>query len=225
MDQYVVALGQRGKALLIDCRALEFEPVLLELGSACVLICDTQVRHELSSSAYNERRRQCEAGVALLAANLPGVRALRDVSQSDLEKLAPRLPELIARRCRHVVSENARTLTAARHLKSGELVGLGELMSASHASLRDDYEVSCPELDEAVTAASLEPGDVRLANDRRWLRRLHRHRARAQRFGPGNERDPRAAAFPLCDCAAVFRHTSLRRSARRMNVADTEARL
>jgi galactokinase len=158
MDQYVAALGQKGKALLIDCRSLELEPIALELGSACVLICDTRIRHELSSSAYNERRRQCEAGVALIAADLPGVRALRDVSESDLESVAPRLPELIARRCRHVVSENARTLAAARYLKSGELARMGELMSASHASLRDDYEVSCPELDEAVAAASVEPG-------------------------------------------------------------------
>jgi galactokinase len=158
MDQYVAALGQKGKALLIDCRSLEFKPIALELGSACVLICDTRIRHELSSSAYNERRRQCEAGVVLIAADLPGVRALRDVSESELERVAPHLPELISRRCRHVVSENARTLAAARYLESGQLARLGELMSASHASLRDDYEVSCPELDEAVAAACIEPG-------------------------------------------------------------------
>jgi galactokinase len=158
MDQYVAALGQKGKALLIDCRSLEFKPIALELGSACMLICDTRIKHELSSSAYNERRRQCEAGVKWIAADLPDVRALRDVSEGDLEKVAPRLPELIARRCRHVVSENTRTLAAAHYLESGALAHLGELMSASHASLRDDYEVSCPELDEAVAAASAEPG-------------------------------------------------------------------
>jgi galactokinase len=158
MDQYVAALGQKGKALLIDCRSLEFDTVPLELGSACVLICDTRTKHELSSSAYNERRRQCEAGVVLIAADLPKVRALRDVSEGELAKIAPRLPELLGRRCRHVVSENARTLAAARYLQSGELTRFGELMKASHASLRDDYEVSCPELDEAVAAASSEPG-------------------------------------------------------------------
>jgi len=158
MDQYVAALGQKGKALLIDCRSLEFKPVALELGTACVLICDTRIRHELSSSAYNERCRQCETGVALIAADLPNVRALRDVSESELAEIAPRLPELVRRRCRHVVSENARTLAAARYLQSGELARLGELMAASHASLRDDYGVSCPELDEAVAAAAIEPG-------------------------------------------------------------------
>ena len=156
MDQYIAALGQKGKALLIDCRSLEFKAIALELGTACVLICDTRIKHELSSSAYNERRRQCEAGVALIAADMPNVRALRDVNESELDKIA--LPELIGRRCRHVVSENARTLAAARYLQSGELARLGELMAASHASLRDDYEVSCPELDEAVAAAANEPG-------------------------------------------------------------------
>ena len=158
MDQYIAALGQKGQALLIDCRSLEFKPVPLELGSSCLLICDTKVKHELASSAYNERRRQCEEGVALIARKRPEVRALRDVTEADFEALAAQLPEIIARRCRHVVSENARTLAAARHLEAGQLAELGALMSASHASLRDDYEVSCPELDEAVAAAQSEPG-------------------------------------------------------------------
>ncbi|HEY4106108.1 MAG TPA: galactokinase [Polyangiaceae bacterium] len=158
MDQYVVALGQAEHALLIDCRSLEFRLVPLELGSACLLICDTEVKHELSSSAYNERRRQCEAGVALLARSLPHVCALRDVSMAELERAAPQLPALVAKRCQHVVGENARTLAAAELLHAGRLVELGALMYESHASLRDDYEVSCPELDECVAAASEELG-------------------------------------------------------------------
>ncbi|HEX3775793.1 MAG TPA: galactokinase [Polyangiaceae bacterium] len=158
MDQYVVALGQAEHALLIDCRSLEFSVVPFELGSACLLICDTRVKHELSSSAYNERRQQCEIGVSLLARSLPHVRALRDVSLAELERAAAQLPPLIARRCRHVVGENARTLEAAELLEAGRLVELGKLMCASHASLRDDYEVSCAELDECVAAASEESG-------------------------------------------------------------------
>ncbi len=161
MDQYVAALGQSGIALLIDCRSLGFTPVPLQLGTACVLICDTRVKHELCSSAYNERRQQCEAGMAVLAAELskdPAPRALRDVTQGELQALAGRLPALIARRCRHVVTENARTLAAAWHLRRGNLAELGALMSASHSSLRHDYEVSCPELDEAVDAALGEHG-------------------------------------------------------------------
>jgi galactokinase len=158
MDQYVVALGQVDHALLIDCRSLEFSAVPLELGTACVLICDTKVKHELSSSAYNERRQQCEAGVALLARDLPTVRALRDLSVSAFEAQASKLPALVAKRCRHVVTENARTLEAAESLEAGRLRDLGTLMYASHASLRDDYEVSCVELDEAVAATVGEAG-------------------------------------------------------------------
>ena len=158
MDQYISALALRDHALLIDCRSLEYESIPLQLGGACVLICDTQVKHELSSSAYNERRQQCEDGVREIARHRPAVRALRDVSVDEFEVLAPHLPPLIARRCRHVVTENARTLAAARALKAGDLTQLGRLMNASHASLRDDYEVSCAELDEAVLALSGQAG-------------------------------------------------------------------
>jgi len=158
MDQYISALAVRNHALLIDCRSLTFESIALRLGTACVLICDTRVKHELSSSAYNERRKQCEEGVRELARHLPNVRALRDVGIDEFEALSATLPALIARRCRHVISENARTLAAAATLKEGKLSQLGSLMSASHASLRDDYEVSCPELDEAVAALAGEQG-------------------------------------------------------------------
>jgi len=158
MDQYISALAVSGQALLIDCRALSYEPIPLRLGSASVLICDTQVKHELSSSAYNERRQQCEEGVREIARRHSAVRALRDISSAEFEALASRLPPLIARRCRHVVAENARTLAAARALEAGQLVRLGRLMSDSHASLRDDYEVSCVELDEAVAALADVPG-------------------------------------------------------------------
>jgi len=158
MDQYISALAVANHALLIDCRALDYEPIAVQLRTACVLICDTQVKHELSSSAYNERRRQCEMGVREIARFRPTVHALRDVNLDVLEEEAPRLPPLIARRCRHVVTENARTLAAVAALKEGRLARLGDLMSESHASLRDDYEVSCAELDEAVAAVAAEPG-------------------------------------------------------------------
>jgi galactokinase len=158
MDQYIAALGQERHALLIDCRSLEFEAVPLQLGSACVLICDTRVKHDLATSAYNERRQQCEEGVRLIARELPEVRALRDVSMSAFEAVRLHLPPPLDRRCRHVVLENARTLAAAKALEAGKLSLLGALMSDSHASLRDDYEVSCVELDEAVAAAAREPG-------------------------------------------------------------------
>jgi galactokinase len=156
MDQYVSALAQAGSALLIDCRSLESRPVPLRLGGACVMICDTRVKHELASSAYNERCAECREGIELLARSLPGVRSLRDVSAEDLARVT--LPAIVQRRCRHVVSETERTLRAAAALEAGELERVGALMSESHASLRDDYEVSCAELDAAVAVASAEPG-------------------------------------------------------------------
>jgi galactokinase len=158
MDQYVVALAREGAALLIDCRSLEPRIVPMDLGSTRLVVCDTRVKHELASSAYNERRAQCEEAVALIGASVPGVRALRDVSREDCERLFPTLPEPLGRRARHVVSENARTLAAAELLEHGELDRLGSLMVASHESLRDDYEVSSPELDLAVEVALSVPG-------------------------------------------------------------------
>jgi galactokinase len=158
MDQYIAALGQADAALLIDCRSLETRSVPLVLGTARVLICDTRVKHELSSSEYNLRRAECLRGSNILASSLPGVRTLRDVSVADFERCATQLPGVVRNRCRHVVTENERTLSAADALARGDLAEVGRLMSESHVSLRDDYEVSCEELDVAVAAASAEAG-------------------------------------------------------------------
>ena len=147
MDQFVSALGREGHALLIDCRALEASPVPLDSTDAAIVITDTGVKHELSSSAYNERRAECEQGVRILRKFLPGVEQLRDVSLEDFRRYAGRLPEVVCRRCRHVVTEDARTLEAADALRRGCLEEVGRLMRRSHESLRDDYEVSCAELD------------------------------------------------------------------------------
>jgi galactokinase len=147
MDQFVAALGREGHALLIDCRTLEASPVPLDTTDSAIVITDTGVKHELSSSAYNERREECEQGVRLLREFLPDIEQLRDVSVADFEHYAGRLPEVICRRCRHVVTEDARTLAAADALRRGRLEDVGRLMRRSHESLRDDYEVSCAELD------------------------------------------------------------------------------
>jgi len=158
MDQYIAALGQADAALLIDCRSLETKTVPIRLGDVSVLICDTRVKHELSSSEYNLRRAECLRASNILAKSLPGVRTLRDVSVSDFERLATQLPGVVRSRCRHVVTENARTLAAAAALAAGDLHGMGNLMSESHVSLRDDYQVSCEELDVAVDVASAHEG-------------------------------------------------------------------
>lgn len=158
MDQYIVALARRDHALLIDCRSLEPTPVPLELGAACILICDTGVKHELSSSHYNDRRAECRIAARFFAQISPGISALRDVSSELFAAHAADLPPVVRKRARHVVAENERTLEGARALRSGRLDRFGSLMVTSHASLRDDFEVSCPELDAAVEAAMAESG-------------------------------------------------------------------
>ncbi|MEO5859656.1 MAG: galactokinase [Pyrinomonadaceae bacterium] len=154
MDQYVSALGEKGHALLIDCRTLEAEPIPLSTADATIVICDTKVKHDLASSEYNVRRDECERGVEILRKFLPGIEQLRDVSTKDLTNYEDQLPQTIRSRVRHVVSENERTLLAAERLRKMDLLGFGQLMWLSHASLRDDFEVSCPELDMLVEIAS-----------------------------------------------------------------------
>jgi galactokinase len=153
MDQFVASLGRRGHALLIDCRTLEASPIPLDTGEVAVVICDSRVRHELASSEYNTRRAECERGVELLKAALPGITQLRDVSEEEWRRHEHLLPEPVRSRCRHVVTENARTLAAAEALRAGDLPKLGRLMYAGHESLRRDYEVSCAELDKLVSTA------------------------------------------------------------------------
>jgi galactokinase len=118
------------------------------------------VKHEIASGAYNERRKNCEEAVALLAKAIPNVRALRDVTPDQLQKHAQLLPELLYRRARHVVTENARVLAAREALINNDLETLGTLMQKSHASIRDDYEVSCSELDVMADLANNFPGCV-----------------------------------------------------------------
>lgn len=152
MDQFVSLFGQSQRALMLDCRTLDFRLLPLP-GNVRLIICNTMVTHDLASSAYNERRAQCEEGVKHLARFFPNVRALRDVTLEQLEEYGWALSSVVYRRCRHVIKENARVLTAAKALESQDLEGFGELMAESHASLRDDYEVSCKELDLMVELA------------------------------------------------------------------------
>ena len=152
MDQFVALFGEERRALMLDCRSLEYK--LLPVPSAVrLVVCNTMVKHELASNEYNERRAQCEAGVEHLARFLPHVKALRDVTLEDLEQYGRDLPEVIYRRCRHVVSENARVLGAAEALEQHDLHRFGELMAESHFSLRYDYEVSTRELNLMVALA------------------------------------------------------------------------
>ncbi len=157
MDQFVVSHGQRGNALLLDCRSLEYR--LLPLPEATSLaICNTMVKHSIAKGEYNQRRAECEAGVRALSKYLPNVRALRDVTLADLKKYGRDLSEVVLRRCRHVVSENLRVQEAAEALDRRDLPAFGKLMLESHRSLRDDFEVSSAELDIMVELAEKAEG-------------------------------------------------------------------
>ena len=151
MDQLAAVFGQEGHALLIDCRSLEIEPLPLPLEErgAAIVVVDSAVRRSLSDSAYNERRRECGEAAAAL-----GAPALRDVSAETLEARRSELPEALYRRARHVATEEARVAAAAGALRRGDLEALGRLLYESHQSLRDDFEVSCPETDLLVALAA-----------------------------------------------------------------------
>jgi galactokinase len=157
MDQFIATFGQRGHALLIDCRSLGHELVPLPTAVS-VVVCDTLKRRGLVDSEYNARRQECEHGVELLRQQLPEVTALRDISSEDLARHDHILPPVVRKRCSHVVSENERVLLAATAMRTGDVAEFGRLMDLSHASLRDDYQVSCPELDSMVEAARSAPG-------------------------------------------------------------------
>jgi galactokinase len=152
MDQMISAAGKARHALLIDCRSLETEAVPLPPGVA-VVVLDTATRRGLVDSAYNERQRQCAQAAALL-----GVPALRDASLEDLEGSADVLPPLPYKRARHVIGENERTLAAVAAMQRGDGPALGSLMNESHASLRDDFEVSSEELNVMVALAQNQAG-------------------------------------------------------------------
>jgi galactokinase len=145
MDPVAALYGRAGNALVLDCRSLSWESVPLPDARYAWLLADTRVKHDLAAAAYNDRRRDCEQAEGIL-----GVADLRDVTLADLDRLPdPRL----RRRVRHIVSENARVVQAVDALRRRDAPALGSLLAASHASLRDDFEVSCGELDCLVTLA------------------------------------------------------------------------
>ncbi len=157
MDPFISCLGQAGHALQLDCRSLAFEPVPIPADLRLV-ICNTMVKHKHSGGEYNKRRQQCEEGIFLLRRWFPDIRALRDLSGAQLDRHAAELPSLIRDRVTHVVRENERVLAFGRALRGADLAALAHLMRESHVSLRDLYQVSCPELDLMVELAQTLPG-------------------------------------------------------------------
>lgn len=152
MDQFISAMGVAGHALFIDTRTLGYEPVRLPNGVS-VVVGDTRKKRGLVDSEYNARQRECEQAVGVLRRFLPGITALRDVTIDDFRRHESALPEIVRKRARHVITENARVLESVEALKSGDIATFGALMNESHDSLRNDYDVSCRELDVMVEAA------------------------------------------------------------------------
>ena len=153
MDPFVAGLGQKDHALFLDCRSCEYQLVSLP-ADVRLVVANTMVKHKLASGEYNVRREQCERGVELLSEHgVRSARALRDVTLAELDRFGRDLPEVILRRCRHVITENLRVTDAVQALATSDLADIGRLMAASHASLKDDYEVSCSELDLMVELA------------------------------------------------------------------------
>jgi len=148
MDQFISALGREGHLLLLDCRTRKTELVPMSDPSVALLVINTNVKHELSGGEYAERRAQCEE-----AARNIGVKSLRDVTPDQLEKAKGKMTEVVYHRARHVIGEIERTVHAAEGIRASSWPSVGNLMYASHASLRDDYEVSCKELDDVVEIA------------------------------------------------------------------------
>ncbi len=157
MDQFACANGVKGHALLFDTRSLDWQPVKLPAGTS-IVIADSGVRHNLVTSEYNTRHEECNEAVRIFKKYKPSIKALRDASLDDLVSVKSNMPEKVYKRARHVISEVRRVFNAVELLEKGDGEGFGRLMVETHASLRDDYEVSCKETDLLVELAMKIPG-------------------------------------------------------------------
>ncbi len=153
MDQVCCTHAKAGHALRIDCRSMVAEPVGLNLGDAAVVVIDSGIGHFIAGSEYATRRRECSAALASISDVDPAIASLRDVAEDRVAYYAEHLDDTLVRRVRHVATENARVMRATELLRTGDVVAFGRLMAESHASLRDDFEVSCEELDTIVSMA------------------------------------------------------------------------
>jgi galactokinase len=158
MDQFASVFGRDGQVVRLDCRSLEYEYFPFDTQACRIVLCNSGVKHSLASSEYNTRRQECEQGVAILRQHYPQVQTLRDVTLPQVHAHRDELGEIVHKRCVYVVQENHRVEETCRLLMEGDLRGVGHLLYASHAGLRDNYEVSCKELDVLVQIARTTPG-------------------------------------------------------------------
>lgn len=157
MDQFASMQGQEDHVLLLDCRTLDFRPVQIDLGDYEILLINTNVKHSLADSAYNDRRNACEAGVKALRTVFPEIRALRDATEDHLDRIKNQIPEEVYTQCLYVIQENNRVQQAIEAIAQHNIRQLGALLFASHNGLQHQYQVSCPELDFLVEKARENP--------------------------------------------------------------------
>ena len=157
MDQFIACRGAENHALLLDCRSLEYRLAPIP-ETVSLVIANTMVKHAIAGGEYGIRRAEVEEGTAILRGHRPEIQLLRDATTKDLEQWGDEMPGNVLRRCRHIITENLRTVAAADALAAGNLKKLGDLMAAAHASYRDDFEASCEEADAMVEAAHQLPG-------------------------------------------------------------------
>ncbi len=157
MDQFIACRGAENHALLLDCRSLEYRLAPIP-PSVSIVIANTMVKHSVAGGEYGIRRAEVEEGTAILRSHRPEIELLRDAGPHDLEQWGGEMPDNVLRRCRHIITENLRTVAAADALAAGNMKRLGDLMAAAHASYRDDFEASCEEADIMVEAAQHLPG-------------------------------------------------------------------
>jgi len=160
MDQFASMFGRRNHVIRLDCQSLDYTYFPFNMDGIRIVLLDSNVKHSLASSEYNTRRQQCEAGVSLVQARHPGVKSLRDINLEMLDKYVAPAGELVYRRCRYVVEENARLLAATEDLQKGDLAAFGRKMFATHEGLSRQYEVSCEELDFLVQQVQDDPAVI-----------------------------------------------------------------
>ena len=153
MDQFASIMGKQGHVIQLDCKTLEYSYFQINLEEYSLLLCDTNIKHELASSEYNTRRLECDTGVAILKKRYTDISSLRDVSRNMLNAFKKDFPDVIFNRCRFVIEENQRVLEVGKALENNDLEKVGKLLFEGHAGLRDLYEVSCKELDFLVDLA------------------------------------------------------------------------
>lgn len=158
MDQFAVMFGIEGQAIQLDCQSMEHEYVPLDMHEHTLVLVNTGVKHSLASSEYNKRRQECANGIQQIRKYYPFVETMRDVTIEMMEKLQHHFAENVYQRCKYVIQENERLLKACEYLKAKDLKGFGRMMYASHQGLDQQYEVSCPELNQLVSIAQQTAG-------------------------------------------------------------------